>query len=83
MTDGIAERPILYDHVWWWRKWLGERKGHSCRIFARGRGRGPRNVGVEFLDGFRVVAPRYSVRRAGPGDDAPETERPGRASRLS
>lgn len=55
----------VWDHVWWWRKWRGDRKGHRCRVLARGRGKGPRNVLVEFQDNReKVVAPRFAVRRA-------------------
>lgn len=28
---------------------------HPCQIFAEGLGPGPRNVGIEFEDGFRMV----------------------------
>lgn len=52
-------------HRWWFRKWLPDRKGELCRVIARGRGRGPRNVLVEFEDGFRVVSTRFCVRRSG------------------
>ena len=50
-------------HVWWFKKWLGERKGQPCRVLCRGNGKGPRNVLVEFADGFRVVGTRFCVRR--------------------
>jgi hypothetical protein len=50
-----------YDRVWWWRKWLPERKGQSCRVVARGT----MNAAlVEFADGHRVVTSRYAVRKA-------------------
>lgn len=45
-------------HVWYWR--ACGRKGEACRLWARGRNG---NVGVEFADGHRIVAPRYCVRR--------------------
>ena len=56
-------------HVWRWRKTrygplvdgLAERFGQPCRIFARGMSG---SVGVEFEDGYRVVAMRYAVRKA-------------------
>jgi hypothetical protein len=51
------------DHVWRLRRYLPERYGQPCRVLARGRGRGPRNVLVEFEDGFRVVGTRFCVRR--------------------
>lgn len=50
-------------HVWWFRKYLPERKGQPCLVLARGRGPGPRNVMVEFQDGVRVVSSRFAVRR--------------------
>ena len=51
---------VIYDHVWYWRSWLPERKGSSCRVVARSRRLG--SVLVEFEDGFRVVTSRYAVR---------------------
>ena len=51
-----------YDHVWFWRKFLGDRKGRPCRRICQGRNG---NVLVEFDDGYRVVAPRYAIRKAG------------------
>lgn len=50
-------------HYWWYRKYLPERKGQACNVVARGNGRGPRNVLVEFQDGVRVVSTRFCVRR--------------------
>ena len=50
-------------HVWFWRARLPDRKGQPCRVLARGNGRGPRNILVEFGDGFRVVSTRFAVRR--------------------
>ena len=50
-------------HVWYYRVVLPERKGQRCRVLARGNGRGPRNILVEFEDGFRVVTTRFAVRR--------------------
>lgn len=50
-------------HVWWMNRTHGERKGMVCRVLARGNGAGPRNVLVEFADGFRVVGTRFCVRR--------------------
>lgn len=51
-----------YPLVWHWRKFLPARKGQACRRVCQGRNG---NVLVEFRDGFRVVAPRYAVRKAG------------------
>lgn len=53
-----------YPHVWFMRKTLPDRKGQPCRVAARGRGPGPRNILVEFADGYRVVTHRHAVRRA-------------------
>ena len=47
-------------HVWWWRKWLGERKGQPCRVLARGK---MNAILVQFTDGTRVITSRYAVRR--------------------
>ena len=54
-----------YPYVWRLRKTLPERTGQPCRVTARGRGPGPRNIRVEFLDGFWVIAQyeRVSLRR--------------------
>lgn len=49
-----------YDHVWYWRSRLPERKGSPCRVVARSRRLG--SVLVEFEDGVRVVTSRYAVR---------------------
>ena len=54
---------MVTDHVWYFRKYRGDRKGQPCKVLARGRGPGPRNVLVEFKDGERVVGTRYCVRR--------------------
>lgn len=51
-------------HVWYFRKWLPERRGQPCAVLCRGNGRGPRNVLVRFPDGFTVVSTRFCVRRA-------------------
>ena len=50
-----------YDHIWYWRAKLGDRKGQRCRVVARGA---KSSILVEFEDGYRVVTGRYSVRRA-------------------
>lgn len=50
-------------HTWWFRKTLPERKGTPCRVIARGKGGGPRNVLVEFADGFHAVGTRFCVRK--------------------
>ena len=35
MPTSASER---FDYVWWFRKFRGDRKGHRCRVLARGRG---------------------------------------------
>lgn len=53
-------------HYWRVRKQLPERFKQPCRVWAAARGPGPRNVGVEFADGTRVVTTRWNVRRLVP-----------------
>ncbi len=51
----------MFDRVWFWRKWLPERKGQRCRIIARGK----MNAAlIEFEDGYRVISSRYAVRKS-------------------
>jgi len=45
-----------------WKKYRPDLYGRACVVFARGRGRGPRNLGLLFEDGERVVMPRFAVR---------------------
>ena len=55
-----TRHPDAYDRVWWWRKWLGHRKGQACRIVRHG----PRNAClVEFHGGYAVLTSRYAVRK--------------------
>lgn len=49
------------NHVWYWRKYLPERKGQPCRLLAVGA---LNSAMVEFADGYRVITSRYAVRRA-------------------
>jgi hypothetical protein len=50
-----------WTHYWFWKKWLGDRKGDVCRVVARGA---LNSCLVEFRrDGFRVIASRYAVRK--------------------
>ncbi|MDQ3605305.1 MAG: hypothetical protein M3418_03840 [Gemmatimonadota bacterium] len=50
-----------FDHVWYWRSRLPERKGERCRVLARGR---MNTILVEFPDGYRVTTSRHAVRKA-------------------
>lgn len=64
MTSGL--------YVWRLRRWPvttwdssgDERHGQRCVVLARGVGRGPRNVLVEFDDGTKIVGTRWCVRLA-------------------
>ena len=48
------------DYIWFWKKKLGNRKGHPCRVLARGR---MNSILVEFEDGYKVITSRYAVRK--------------------
>lgn len=50
----------VFDHVWFWRARLPERKGQPCRVVSRGR---MNSIMVEFPDGHRVITSRYAVRK--------------------
>lgn len=52
-----------FDHVWFWRTRLPERKGQRCRVVARGS---MNSVMVEFEDGTKTITSRYAVRKANP-----------------
>ena len=67
-------------HVWFWRKRLGERKGHACHILARSRavaGVDRASILVEFDDGHRVVTSVHAVRRARHNSCQPQPGAPG------
>ena len=49
-----------FDHVWYWRQRLPNRKGQRCRVLVRGR---MNSILVEFEDGQQVVTSRHAVRR--------------------
>jgi hypothetical protein len=49
-----------FNHVWFWKARLPERKGQPCKVIARGK---MKSILVEFEDGFRVVTSRYAVRQ--------------------
>ena len=51
----------MFDHIWYWRKRLGQYKNRPCRVLVRGK---KNSILVEFEDGYRVVTSRYAVRRA-------------------
>ena len=70
VREGSGENPGLWDaaydptrrpYVWFWRKYLGERKNQRCSVLARGR---MNSILVEFGDGFRVITSRFAVRLA-------------------
>lgn len=60
MREGtVVEIP--YDHVWWWRKRMPDRKGERCRVLVRGA---KGSVLVQFeSDGVAVVTSHWAVRR--------------------
>jgi hypothetical protein len=49
-----------YDHIWFWKTRLHERKGQACRVLARGK---MNSILVEFEDGFKVITSRFAVRK--------------------
>lgn len=49
-----------FDHEWWWRKFLPERKGQRCRVLARGK---LNSIKIEFQDGHITITSRYAVRK--------------------
>lgn len=51
--------PQVFDHVWFWRARLPERKGQHCRVLARGK---MNSIMVQFIDGERVITSRHAVR---------------------
>lgn len=52
---------MTFDHVWFWKSRLPERKGQRCRVLVRG---GRNSIAVEFADGERVITSRWAVRKA-------------------
>jgi hypothetical protein len=58
-----ARLILLFDHVWFWRARLPERKGQHCRVLARGA---MNSVLVQFEDGWTVITSRHAVRRLNP-----------------
>ena len=52
-----------YPYYWRLHVRLGERYGKACRIVARGK---MNAIEIEFADGTRHIASRYSVRRRRP-----------------
>ena len=63
--ESLVRQPTsdaAWDHVWFWRVRLPERKDEPCRVIARG---GKNSVLVEFADGLRVITSRYAVRKRG------------------
>ena len=59
-----SKGEVMYDRVWFWKKWLGDRKGQSCRIVTRGT---MNSALVEFeSDSYRVITSRYAVRKSEP-----------------
>lgn len=57
----LQSSPIPFDHTWFWKSRLPERRGQSCRVLARGR---MNSILIEFEDGYKVVTSRYAVRKS-------------------
>lgn len=53
---------MTFDYVYYWKKYKPEYHGLRCAVLARGTGPGPRNLLIEFEDGYRMVTPRFSAR---------------------
>lgn len=51
---------MIYDHIWFWKKRLPERKGQACCVLARGK---MNSILVEFEDGFKVITSRFAIRK--------------------
>lgn len=51
----------MFDHIWFWRVKLPERKGQSCRVL--GHAKKMNSILVEFEDGYKVVTSRHAVRK--------------------
>lgn len=49
-----------YDHIWFWKSRLPDRKGQKCRVLIKGK---MNSILVEFEDGYRVVTSRFAVRK--------------------
>lgn len=54
-----------FDHEWFWKTKLPERKGQRCRVLVRAKRMN--SILVEFQDGFKVVTSRYAVRKRAGG----------------
>lgn len=51
---------MKFDHIWFWKVKLPERKNKPCRVLARGK---MNSILVEFEDRFRVLTSRYAIRK--------------------
>jgi hypothetical protein len=49
-----------FAYIWFWRKYLPERKGSACRLICRGCAN---SIMVEFEDGFQVVTSGWAIRK--------------------
>lgn len=57
---GIMKGAPEFDHIWFWKTRLPERKGQKCRVLARGK---MNSIKVQFEDGTIVITSRYAVRK--------------------
>ena len=51
-----------FDHVWYWRARLPERKGQRCRVLVYAPAMN--SIAVQFEDGAVYITSRYAARRA-------------------
>ena len=51
---------MTFPYLWYWKKWLPERKSQPCRVIVRGK---MNSALVEFPDGYRVVTSRWAIRK--------------------
>lgn len=65
-----CDSMTTFNHIWFWKTRLPERKGHACRKLARGR---MNSILVQFEDGYKVVTSRFAVRLANPRKENNET----------
>jgi hypothetical protein len=59
MNSGTSDKS--FDHFWFWKQRIPERKGRKCRVLIRTKA--GHNCLVEFEDGFLVITSQWAVRR--------------------
>ncbi len=53
---------MTFDHVWYWKARLPERKGQRCAILWRFKRMN--SLLIQFEDGVKYVVSRYAVRQS-------------------